>query len=318
MSTTKHNNIEQRYFDLPTVASAGGWVSRTTSAFHKVCDFMGKPHREQIASLRSRVTLACEDVGWSIPHTGKDRTAYVIGLFGSGRWYVTQMISQNIGRRAKYVRYKIRFHPSPTSLIYTGHATIKHVSRGQQPPAVTSCILEAVRSGFADLIFIYRHPLDSLLTNWICWRTYIRGNRMVPGISLIYKKREDLCADLEQNFVEFKSFAEGRADFFATLPGPRFLSFEEFVEETELYLQAATLALRLEDFSVDPMKEFSKIADVMSVDLELSRLNLTSPTTTPYSYLEVKEKVSPFRHFIRRLGDDTKRRIESIGYGTSA
>ena len=60
-------------------------------------------------------------------------------------------------------------------MIYSGHATMRHVSRGQMPPAVMSHILEAVRSGFADLIFVYRHPLDSLLTNWVWWRTYHRG-----------------------------------------------------------------------------------------------------------------------------------------------
>ena len=157
-------------------------------------------------------------------------------------------------------------------MIYSGHATIRHVSRVQALPAVTSRILEAVRSGFADLIFVYRHPLDSLLTNWVWWRTYIRDNMMISGISQVYKNTDDLCADLEQNFSEFKAFAEGDPDFFAAVPGPRFLSFPEFVEETELYLQSATLTLRLEDFMIDPFKEFSKIVEVMSVDLDLSRL----------------------------------------------
>jgi hypothetical protein len=46
-------------------------------------------------------------------------------------------------------------------MIYSGHATMKHISRAQEPPAVMRRILEAVRSGFADVIFIYRHPLDS-------------------------------------------------------------------------------------------------------------------------------------------------------------
>ena len=181
-------------------------------------------------------------------------------------------------------------------------------------PAVTSRILEAVRSGFADLIFVYRHPLDSLLTNWIWWRTYLRDNSMISGISQVYKNTDDLCADLEQNFFEFKAFAEGDPDFFAAVPGPRFLSFPEFVEETELYLQSATLTLRLEDFMIDPFKEFSKIVEVMSVDLDLSRLRVAPPRTKPYRYLAVKEKVPRFRNFINELNAETKRRIEKIGY----
>jgi len=246
---------------------------------------------------------------------GNDRTTYVIGLVGTGRGYIVNLMLQNIGERAKYLRENtntIRCHPGPTSMIYSGHATIKHVSFAQELPAVTSRILEAVRLGFADLIFVYRHPLDSLLSNWIFWRTYIRDNNTVSrGISLDYKGTDDLCADLEQNFFEFKAFAEGDPDF---LQGPRFLSFPEFVEETVLYLQSATLSLRLEDCTIDPLKEFSKIAKVMSVDLDLSRLSLAPPRAELYRYLAVKEKVPRFRNFINGLNAETKAQIEKIGY----
>jgi hypothetical protein len=137
---------------------------------------------------------------------------------------------------------------------------------------------------------------------------------MIPGISGVYKGADELCAALEQNFSEFKAFAEGNPDFFATAPGPPFLSFPEFVEETQLYLGRATLTLRLEDFMTDPLREFSKIATVMSVKLDLSHLRLDPPVTKPYRYLEVKENVPRFRDFINGLDAETKRRIEKIGY----
>lgn len=251
---------------------------------------------------------------WRIPHHGNDRTAYTVGLFGSGRGYINTILLQNIGDRAKYFRETIRFHPGPTSMIYSGHATIKYVSREQELPSVTSRILEAVRSGFADLIFINRHPLDSLLTNWIWWRIYIRDNTQVEGISQVYKSSDDLCADLDRNFLEFKSFAEGNPSFWAAVPGLRFLSFPEFVEEAGLYLQSATLTVRLEDFMIDPLKEFCKIAEVMSVDLDLSRLRVAPPKTKPYGHLAIREKVPQFRDFINGLNEETKRRIEKIGY----
>jgi hypothetical protein len=177
-----------------------------------------------------------------------------------------------------------------------------------------SRILGAVASGFANLIFVYRHPLDSLLTNWIWWRTYLRDNRSISGISQVYKNTDDLSADLDQNFFEFKSFAEGDPEFFARVPVPRFLSFPEFVEETELHLQSATLALRLEDFMIDPSREFSKIVEVMSVDLDSRHLCLAPPKTKPYGYLAVRDKVPRFREFINGLNAETKRRIEKIGY----
>jgi hypothetical protein len=250
---------------------------------------------------------------WKVHSPGNDRTTYLIGLFGTGRLYLNQLVQLHVGQRAKYFRDTIRLHQRPTSMIYSGHATIRHPSRGQALPAVTRRIMEAVRAGFADLIFLYRHPLDSLVTNWVFWRTYLRGTTGFY-VALVYKNTDDLCADLEKNFAEFESFAAGDPAFFAAAPGPRFLSFPEFVEETELHLQSATLALRLEDFTIDPTREFSKIAKVMSVDLDLSRLHVTPPQTKPYRYLAVKEKVLRFREFIDRLDAKTRARLERIGY----
>ena len=282
----------------------------------KLIRFARKSPREQLQVARATVDYRLIEMGWKVPHLGNDRTAYINGLFGSGRWYINGLIQQNIGVRAKYFRdvFHFRFHPGPTSMIYSGHATMRHDSWGHRSPAVTNCILEAVRSRFADLIFIDRHPLDSLLTNWIWLRTFGRGKRMILGISQLYKNTDDLCALLDQNFLEFKSFAEGHSDFAAVLPGERFMSFPEFVEESDLFLQSATLTLHLEDFMIDPLKEFSKIVEVMSVDLDLSRLRLALPNTTPYRHLAVKEKVPQFRNFINGLNKETKRRIERIGY----
>jgi hypothetical protein len=72
--------------------------------------------------------------------------------------------------------------------------------------------------------------------------------------------------------------------------------------------------LRLEDFIDDPVKEFSKIVGVMSVDLDVSGLNIARPRTKPYGYLAVKEKVPRFRKFIDELNAETKRRIANSGY----
>jgi hypothetical protein len=261
---------------------------------------------DQRASENSRL---CIDTSPEI-----DRTVYLIGLFGTGRRYINELILQNIGERAQYFRDTIRVHPGPTPMIYSGHATVRYPSRLQYQPTVTKRIFEGVKSRFADLIFVYRHPLDSLLTNWVWWRSYIRDNKAVSGISEVYKTTDDLCDDLEQNFLDFEIFAAGDPDFFAGVPGPRFLSFAEFVEETELHLQSATLTLRLEDFMIDPFKEFSKIVEVMSVDLDLNRLSIAPPKTKPYTYLAVQEKVPRFKRFINGLNAETKERIEKSGY----
>jgi hypothetical protein len=248
---------------------------------------------------------------------GKHRTSYIIGLFGTGRRYVNELLLANIGDRAKYFRDGIRLHPGPSPMIYSGHVTAKYPSRAQEAPAVMRAILESVQSGFADLIFIYRHPLDSLLTNWVWWRTYIRDNRTISGISEVYRNPDELCAVLQANFLEFKSFAAGDCGFFAASPGPRFLSFPEFVEETELQFQSNALALRLEDFTIDPLKEFSKILAMLSIDRDLDGSSLAPPRTKPYGHLAVREQVPEFRNFVDGLDAETKKRIERIGYKVS-
>jgi hypothetical protein len=111
----------------------------------------------------------------------------------------------------------------------------------------------------------------------------LRDSRTISGISEIYPNRDDLCTALAENFVEFETFAGGSPEFFAPLGGPRFLSLAEFVEETELQLRSARLALRFEDFMIDPIKELSKILRVMSIDRECGGLSASrrNPAHTP-------------------------------------
>jgi hypothetical protein len=285
----------------------------------KLIRFARDSPREKLAKCRFlflRVRSRLVDLCGIAPLIDKnDRTTYFIGLFGSGRVYINGLIQQNFGERAKNFRdMTIRFHPGPTSMIYSCHATMKYACRGQELPEVMSRVLEAVRSGNADLIFVCRHPLDSLLTNWIYWRTCNSEVTFGGVIERAYKGTDDLCADLEKNFLEFKAFAEGDPNFFAPVGGLRFLSFQEFVEETELYIQSSTLTLRFENFMIDPLKEFSKLVGIMSIDLDVGRLRIAPPRTIPYRYLAVKEKVPQFKQFINELNAETKRRIEKIGY----
>ena len=261
-----------------------------------------------VAALEGRMALLDK----RSPTRPPVRTAYVIGLFGTGRRYINELLLQNLGEREKYFRDTIRLHPGPTPMIYSGHATIRHPSRAQELPGVMCSILEAVRAQFADLIFVYRHPLDSLLTNWVWWRSYLHHNRLISGISDVYPHIDDLCAELDRDFDDFRCFADGDPEFFAAEPGSPFLSFAEYVEETELHLRAAPLALRLEDFMVDPTREFAKLAKIISHEVEPT--NIAPPKSKPYGHLAVRDKVPRFREFMDGLDSETRSRIERIGY----
>jgi len=65
---------------------------------------------------------------------------------------------------------------------------------------------------------------------------------------------------------------------------------------------------------IDPLREFSKIVDLMSADLDLRHLHVVPPRARLYGHLAVKEKVPQFRDFINSLDSVTKERIEKIGY----
>jgi hypothetical protein len=250
----------------------------------------------------------------AVPAGATDRTLYVVGLYGTGRWYIHELMRRHLGKRADYIRQRIRLHRRPTSMIYTGHSTVKYASRGQRLPIVTERILQAVRAGFADLVFVYRHPLDSLLTNWLWWRTYLREKRIIGSIWEVYKTPAELCAGLETDFQGFKAFAEGDPTFFAATPGPPFLSFSQFVEETCLFIECSTLAVRLEDFADDPRREFLKIAALLSVPIDGNLSKVATPRAMPYGYRALQDDAPRFREFIRGIDSLTKQRIEEIGY----
>ena len=273
--------------------------------------FAEKSPREQWQAAGAKVRHRLFDWGW-VPQRGNDRTVYIVGLFGSGRWYINNLILDNVGARAKYFLDELRFHPRPTSMIYSGHATIKYPAPGL--PAIGNRVREAVQAGVADLIFVYRHPLDSLLTNWVWWRNLFRDKRFDSAISRDYKNTDAFCDHLTQDFSEFKAFADGNPVFFWAVSGQRFLTLSEFVEETELFIQCATLSLRLEDFTINAGKEFSKIAKLLSMELNSSRWRVEPPRTELYRHLAVREKVLPFREFVDGLDAETKKRIEKI-YG---
>lgn len=281
-------------------------------ALQKLGRFVRKSPRKQWWSILSN--LGETDWYWRIHSPGRHKTTYLVGLYGTGRYYFDELMWEHFGERLKYIRSGVRFRSLPTAMIYSGHATIRYPSRSQELPEVTSRILEQVRSGLADWIFVYRHPLDSLLSNWVWWRTYLRDRTIEQTIASNYKTTDALAAALEQNWDEFQRFAAADPAFYAGSPGPPFLSFSQFVEETELHLQIATLALRLEDCIVDPKKEFAKLAKQMSVDLDMSRLQVVPPHAAAYRFLAVKEKSPRFRDFIHTLDAETKRRITQMGY----
>jgi hypothetical protein len=250
---------------------------------------------------------------------GSPTTIYVVGLFGSGRLYLGDVICNHIGERARHFRDELRHESTPTAMIYSGHMTLRHVARGLNSPEFANCIVESVRSGAGKMIFIYRHPLDSLLTNWVWWRSYLRAGSIATEhgafISSSFKSLDALCEIVEQEWANFETFAAGDPAFFTDMPGARFLSFAEFVEESVLLFEQATLRLPLEAFMANPYAAFVKVIDVISPEMRLScSLHIRRPQSKPGAHLFVMKSVPRFNEFVRSISPETKRLMLKLGY----
>ena len=66
---------------------------------HTLIRFARKSPREKLQAVRNR--LVEMDWYWRVHKPGNDRTAYVIGLFGTGRWHFTELMLQNIAERGE-------------------------------------------------------------------------------------------------------------------------------------------------------------------------------------------------------------------------
>jgi hypothetical protein len=110
-----------------------------------------KSPREIVRKATS--VLGEKDWYWKVRSPGNERTAYVIGLYGSGRDYLGELLQRHLGARAKYFRSvsgDIRMRRIQTAMVYSGHCTIKYPSIGQAPPEVTSRLIKAAQSRMVD------------------------------------------------------------------------------------------------------------------------------------------------------------------------
>jgi hypothetical protein len=268
------------------------------------------------------VALALHRLTRLNPFRGKVRstsTIYVVGLFGSGRLYLGDVIRNHIGERALHFRDGLRHESAPTPMIYSGHMTLRYVSRGLNSPEFANSIVESVRSGAGKMIFIYRHPLDSLLTNWVWWRSYLQAGAITTDrgafISSSFKSLDALCEIVEQEWPNFEAFAAGDPAFSTDVSGARFLSFAEFVEESVLLFEQATLRLPLEAFMTNPYAAFVKVIDVISPELRLSyNLHIRRPQSKPGAHLFVMKGVPRFNDFVNSISPETKRLMLKLGY----
>lgn len=223
------------------------------------------PYWEQIRiKTKAPVPSLIEMLGDFSPH---QRPVYILGLFGTGRWYLNELIMHHTGQRGYYFLDQLRDRKGGPPIIWSGHTTIIHDQiAGHEPAALGRSILKLAEEGQAEIIFIHRHPLDSLLTNWTWWREFLAKKKMISGIVAKYPNNEEFFKDVASNFHELTLFADGSRDFMRLYSEEQtnFFSLHQFIVETAAFVNHKHVhSFRFEDFISEPNEQFSRLLKII-------------------------------------------------------
>jgi len=231
------------------------------------------------------------------------KPTYIVGLFGSGRLYIKDLIVNSGLEIAYYFRDGMHDYTGAVPVILSGHVTSMYKSAMCRPPDVGRRLFDRAAARLINLVFIYRHPLDSLLTNWAWFREYLRNQKMTSGIAGAYKSEEEFQRTLNDNIHEFFLFCGGSKDFARSLAGAdvdwSFLSLLEFIHETEVFVSHPNVnCFRFEDFKSNPAKEFQRLVSIVAPDLSPESGKVFAPRslTSRYQSATKERRLVPNHH----------------------
>lgn len=274
-------------------------------------------HWEDIERSFKRTPPKLKDVLWDSRRG--TRPTYLLGLYGTGRWYINQLIMRSAGAWSYYFQDRLGIQLDGPPVIWSGHTTVqKPVVAGHAGSDYGQSILDLGRNGLANIVFLYRHPLDSAISNWVWWRTLLEQKRYIMGIGERYKTDDELFADLRANFYEFALFCTGSIDFMKLYgaPYPPFFSLTDFVSETAYFLNCDFVhKFRFEDFLADPRAQFSRFMNIVDPSAQLSLEDLAEPKAAKKSkYVLAMEQVSEFKQLMDTLPRQLRADIRKMGY----
>jgi len=247
------------------------------------------------------------------------KPTFIVGLFGSGRFYIKDLIINSGLEIAYYFQDGLYDYRGAVPFIFSGHVTCTYESAKCHSPSFGRALLERAAAGLINLVFIYRHPLDSLLSNWVWFRLLHR--KLTPGgiAGGAYASEEAFHRDLNDNLYEFSQFCGGSKDFIRITTGsdttPNFMSLLEFIHETEVFVTNPNVhCFRFEDFKSDAAREFKRLVSILAPDLTPKSDNVPLPRSLSNRYELAKGNVSPFQVFTASLPIDITKRINALGY----
>ena len=123
-----------------------------------------------------------------------------------------------------------------------------------------------MQKGYHQVIFMLRHPLDTLFSNFFWWHHCLSiKNSHSLGISSLYRNLDDFIEFLEINIQDFENFiytgeiTPGNNGF------GKFLTFSEFLIETINWMQLNNVhVFKFEDFLVDYDAQIERLEYIFS------------------------------------------------------
>jgi hypothetical protein len=246
------------------------------------------------------------------------KPTYLLGLFGTGRQYLNSLFLKSNLEIAYYFRDCCHNYFGAVPVIFSGHVASTYERVGFRTPDFWRTLIERAAAGLVNLIFIYRHPLDSVLSNWAYFH-HLKKTGVPRGIARGYKAAEDFHRDLNDNIYEFSLFCGGSQDFPRVLAGSYgkggFMSLFEFIRETEVFVSNPNVhCFRFEDFQRDATAEFKRLVSILAPNLTHQVDHAASPEASSSRYQSAKENVTSFRALMDSLPADVKKRIMALGY----
>jgi hypothetical protein len=308
----------------PSPHFSPGWFSRTYPQASGR-DFLSFLARHPHSAYPNRYW---QDAGWAweryveAVNASQDiQPLVVIGLFGTGRTYFS---SAFLGHPTLAPFYQEGLAScgmyAAHSLICSGHATLRHESSFQMAPEQTEALLLGpLHDGYHRILFVLRHPVDSLFSNWAWWRRFCEtGVQHKGAVKEVFGGNPGLIDDIRAHIPAFLSFmAEGCVPSKPGGPAEhlRFLSFEQMLEESLAWMDVpGVVSLRFEEVHA----HLDSVSDTLTGLLSRrpwGSLVLEPPVSAAFNYRQIIKDHPDIQSLVSAgIGREGSEKLARMGY----
>lgn len=269
-----------------------------------------------------------EEAGWSLDTYRRvtdrldiPRPLIIVGLFGTGRTYFSELILGNPQIAPIYQEGLASCgYFAEHILISSGHATIKHSSSFQMLPQDTEKrLVEPLHQGYHDILFVLRHPFDSLFSNWAWWRKYSEtGVPHKDAVGGVFGGNSGLVQDIRRNRDAFIAFmTQGRVPFSSKVnsTNDHFLSFDAMLDESLLWSVVDNIkSIRFEQLHQD-LAVASAVIGPMIFGSTRSEFILTPPKSKPFNFRSVFRECPDIEFLVKsHCTPESVDKMNALGY----